>query len=292
MTSYKSVEQIVQGVASTDGAGVKLLRVLHGASMQRRLDPWLMLDYFSSDQPDDYLAGFPDHPHRGFETITIMLEGRMLHRDSRGNEGLLEAGDVQWMRAARGIVHSEMPQQTQGRLAGFQLWLNLPASHKMLEPCWRDIAAADIPRWEDSHGGYLRLIAGALPERLGELCCMSETTIGPLVQTLSKPLIVHGRIAAKRQGDCDLEIPVPRGHHALIYMIDDGLVIDEQALPAGSMAVLSNDGDGLRLAGAGSFLLVSGQPIGEPIVQMGPFVMNTREAVLQAVHDYQTGRLG
>ncbi|NDI22377.1 MAG: pirin family protein, partial [Betaproteobacteria bacterium] len=116
MTSYKSVEQIVQGVASTDGAGVKLLRVLHGASMQRRLDPWLMLDYFSSDQPDDYLAGFPDHPHRGFETITIMLEGRMLHRDSRGNEGLLEAGDVQWMRAARGIVHSEMPQQTQGRL--------------------------------------------------------------------------------------------------------------------------------------------------------------------------------
>ncbi|NCZ76367.1 MAG: pirin family protein, partial [Betaproteobacteria bacterium] len=108
MTSYKSVEQIVQGVASTDGAGVKLLRVLHGASMQRRLDPWLMLDYFSSDQPDDYLAGFPDHPHRGFETITIMLEGRMLHRDSRGNEGLLEAGDVQWMRAARGIVHSEM----------------------------------------------------------------------------------------------------------------------------------------------------------------------------------------
>ena len=286
------IEQVIQGVPSTDGAGVKLLRVLHGPQMQRRLDPWLMLDYFSSDVPDDYLAGFPDHPHRGFETITIMLEGRMLHRDSRGNEGLLQAGDVQWMSAARGIVHSEMPQQAHGRLAGFQLWLNLPASHKMQDPQWRDINASLMPRWEDGNGGFLRLIAGNLPTQLGEFSCVTAHLPGPLEQKLSDPVIIHGELSVNQQTSGSLELPVSKGHNAFIYMIKDGLMIGEQALPGSSMAVLSPQTDCLDLRGKGAFLYVSAKPIGEPIAQMGPFVMNTRQELMQAVEDYQSGRLG
>jgi redox-sensitive bicupin YhaK (pirin superfamily) len=285
------VEQLIKAMPSTDGAGVKLLRALHGPSMQRRLDPWLMLDYFSSDKPDDYLAGFPDHPHRGFETITIMLEGRMLHRDSRGNQGLLEPGDVQWMRAARGIVHSEMPQQVSGRLAGFQLWLNLPASHKMSEAQWRDIDASLIPRWEHPKGHFLRLIAGELPKQLDQFRCVDDHSIGPLEQSLSEPMILHGEFVSALQADEALEISISQDHNAFIYMIHDGLIINQQAVPGACMAVLSRQSDRLRLYGQGAFLLVSGRPINEPIAQMGPFVMNTRAELIQAVEDYQQGRL-
>ncbi|MBU6285272.1 MAG: pirin family protein [Betaproteobacteria bacterium] len=286
------VEQIIIGVPSTDGAGVKLLRVLHGPAMQRRLDPWLMLDYFSSDVPEDYLAGFPDHPHRGFETITIMLEGRMLHRDSRGNQGLLQAGDVQWMSAARGIVHSEMPQQEAGRLAGFQLWLNLPASHKMQDARWQDIKASSIPRWEDGRSGFLRLIAGHLPHQLGAFTCVSAHQQGPLEQHLSFPMIIHGELGSPQPGDGSLEIPVSKGHHAFIYMINDGLTVDHQKVAGGAMAVISPQVDRLTVGGHGAFLYASAKPIGEPIAQMGPFVMNTQEELMQALEDYQRGRLG
>jgi len=309
----RSLEQCHPGIPTSDGAGVKLLRVLHGAALQRRLDPWLMLDYFASDQPSDYLAGFPDHPHRGFETITIMLEGRMLHRDSRGNQGLLEPGDVQWMSAARGLVHSEMPQQHNGRLAGYQLWINLPARHKMDEPRWQDIPSSRIPRLEDGAGGWLRFIAGSVardclashcpnpapslsrapqaardfthPAASAEVPARME---GPLVQPLTSPVIVEGRLTP----EADLVLPLPASHNALVFALQDGLRVNAQALAAHTLGVLGNDGDHVRVSGEGRFLLAAARPLNETIAQMGPFVMNSREELMQALHDYQSGRLG
>jgi redox-sensitive bicupin YhaK (pirin superfamily) len=309
----RSLEQRHPGTPTSDGAGVKLLRALHGTAMQRRLDPWLMLDYFASDQPNDYIAGFPDHPHRGFETITIMLEGRMLHRDSRGNQGLLEPGDVQWMSAARGLVHSEMPQQDNGRLAGYQLWINLPARHKMDEPRWQDIPSSRIPRLEDGTGGWIRLIAGSIPRhcfvphRPDEAPGPSETPQaalafthatasaevtarmkGPLVQPLTSPVIVEGRLTPQ----ADLMLPLPGSHNAFIFALQEGLRVNAQALAAQTLGVLGNEGDHVRLSGEGRFLLAAARPLNEAIAQMGPFVMNTREELMQALHDYQSGRLG
>ncbi|NCV59241.1 MAG: hypothetical protein EBW47_10685, partial [Betaproteobacteria bacterium] len=179
-----------------------------------------------------------------------------------------------------------------GRLAGFQLWLNLPASHKMQDARWQDIKASSIPRWEDGRSGFLRLIAGHLPHQLGAFTCVSAHQQGPLEQHLSFPMIIHGELGSPQPGDGSLEIPVSKGHHAFIYMINDGLTVDHQKVAGGAMAVISPQVDRLTVGGHGAFLYASAKPIGEPIAQMGPFVMNTREAVLQAVHDYQTGRLG
>ena len=274
----RGVEAQVDGVQTRDGAGVRLTRVL-GASLQRRLDPFLMLDAFASDDPDDYIAGFPDHPHRGFETITYMIEGRMRHRDSAGHEGLLEAGGMQWMTAGRGVVHSEIPQQESGRMEGFQLWLNLPAAAKMSEPWYRDFSAAELPRLRSAHGVEAVVLAG----RCGDVQ-------GAISRDATAPLIVDLRLDAGAR----FEPPLPAAHNALLYVYRGELEVGGQRIAQRSMAVLDNNGDALRIDApqAARALLVAGRPLREPIAQYGPFVMNTEQQIYQAVSDFRAGRLG
>ena len=274
----RGVEARVEGVQTRDGAGVRLTRVL-GASLQRRLDPFLMLDAFASDDPDDYIAGFPDHPHRGFETITYMVAGRMLHRDSAGHEGLLEAGGMQWMTAGRGVVHSEIPQQESGRMEGFQLWLNLPAAAKMSQPWYRDFSAAELPRLRTAHGAEAVVLAGSCHGVQG---AVTRDATAPLILDLH--LDPGGRF----------ELPLPAAHNALLYVYRGEVEIGGQGVTQRTMAVLDNRGDALRIdatQGARA-LLVAGQPLSEPIAQYGPFVMNTEQQIYQAVNDYRAGRLG
>lgn len=267
--------------ATSDGAGVKLKRAL-GQTRQQRMDPFLMMDNFSSNEADDYIAGFPDHPHRGFETITYMLDGHMLHRDHMGNEGHLRAGDVQWMNAGRGVIHSEMPQQESGRMRGFQIWLNLPAALKMQPASYRDIPAAELPRMQLADGGELVLLAGTLS--LNE-----QTLTGPIQSEHTQPLIVDIRLAA---GQC-LTLPVPAGLSALVYAFEGSLMLGDTALPNENTALLG-DGDQLLLRAGdtgGRLLLLAGKALNEPIAQYGPFVMNTEQQIEQAIMDYQAGKL-
>ncbi|THF65909.1 pirin family protein [Pseudothauera nasutitermitis] len=279
VTRSRAVEQVVSGVATSDGAGVKLTRVLT-QPLQRRLDPFLMLDAFGSDRPDDYIAGFPDHPHRGFETITYMLAGRMRHRDSAGHEGLLEAGGVQWMTAGRGVIHSEIPQQQEGLMEGFQLWLNLPARDKLCAPWYRDFAAGDLPRFTTGMGVEAIVIAG---ESHGVAGAVSREATAPLY------LDVHLPAGAR------FEQPLPVFHNAFVYVYRGEARIGERTVPAGRMAILANDAgsDGVVLEAAGDTraLLIAGQPLGERIVQYGPFVMNSEQEIYQAIGDYREGRL-
>jgi quercetin 2,3-dioxygenase len=279
--SPRSVERLVAGRATQDGAGVKLTRVLT-QDLQRRLDPFLMLDAFGTDNPDDYIAGFPDHPHRGFETITYMLAGRMRHRDSAGNEGLLTSGGVQWMTAGRGVIHSELPEQDEGRMEGFQLWLNLAAQDKMVEPGYRDIPAAEIPVWRSGGASVrVRVIAGHL-----------HGVAGAVQRPHTEPIYLDVELAAGAR----IEIPLPASHHAFVYVYRGGATIDHTAVPLQRMAILSDEpasdgvvvtaqGDGARL------LLIAGKPLNEPIAQYGPFVMNTQAQILEAVEDFRAGRL-
>jgi len=289
----RSVERLVQGQPTSDGAGVKLLRVLT-ANLQRRLDPFLMLDAFGTENPGDYIAGFPDHPHRGFETVTYMLQGRLRHRDSTGNEGVLGPGAVQWMTAGRGLIHSEMPEQQDGAMEGFQLWLNLPARDKLCTPGWRDLAATDIPTWHGSGehaGASARVIAGHC-----------HGVAGAVQRPATEPLIldIHLEPGAR------LALPLPATHNALLVVYRGGPLM-VLAGPAGEgratavrrqrMAILANDpaSDGLLLQADAQpvrAMLFAGRPLGEPIAQYGPFVMNTREELMQAVEDYQAGRMG
>lgn len=267
-------------IDTSDGAGVKLRRVL-GHHPDARIDPFLMLDYFSSDNPDDYLEGFPAHPHRGFETVTYIIDGHMLHEDHLGNRGDLEAGGVQWMTAGRGIIHSEMPQMTEGLLRGFQLWINLPAKEKMKPAGYRDIPREEIPELR-MPGATLKLIAG-------ELALEGTTTIGPIHGLATAPLYVDVAL----EPGATIELPVPATHSAFLYVFEGAAQAGGKPVPAGMAGVLGN-GEQVRLeagpAGA-RLLLLAGKPLGEPIVQYGPFVMNTREEVEQAVRDYQRGRL-
>jgi redox-sensitive bicupin YhaK (pirin superfamily) len=276
----RQVERLVTGQATSDGAGVRLVRVLTGP-LQRRLDPFLMLDAFGSDDPDDYIAGFPDHPHRGFETVTYMLTGRMLHRDSAGNEGLLESGDVQWMTAGRGVIHSEIPQQADGVMEGFQLWLNLPAREKMRTPWYRDIKAAELPVVDTAEGAHLVVIAGS-----------AQGVTGAVTREASAPLYLDVHLRAGGR----LAQPLPAAHNAFAYVYRGEARIGGQAIPSQRMAILENstDADGVVIeAGQPTrLLLIAGRPLGEPIVQHGPFVMNSREEIYQAFLDYQAGRLG
>jgi len=276
----REVERLVTGNAVSDGAGVKLLRVLT-PDLQRRLDPFLMLDEFRSDNPDDYLAGFPDHPHRGFETVTYMLAGRMRHRDNAGHEGLLAAGGVQWMTAGRGIIHSELPEQEQGLMHGFQLWINLPAREKMTEPGYRDISAEAIPSTTTAEGVTIRIIAGSVAGIGG---AVRREATEPLYLDLEMP------------AGSAYEAPIPGGHNAFLYVYEGEVGVGTRGEPvrARQFAVLTNraDADGVRLTasrGARS-LLVAGRPLNEPIVQWGPFVMNTRDEVEQAMHDFRSGK--
>lgn len=276
----RGIEALVAGTPTSDGAGVKLSRVLTN-QWQRRLDPFLMLDHFGSDKPDDYIAGFPDHPHRGFETVTIMLQGRMRHRDSGGHEGLITDGGVQWMTAASGLVHSETPEQSEGRMDGFQLWLNLHSSDKMGPIGYRDIEDTDIPRWH-GEGAVVRVIAGHC-----------QGVAGAMQRPKTEPVVLDITL----QPHVRFEQALPSTMNAFLYLHTGSVVVQGKEARARNMAVLGNpaDSDGVALsAGAqgARLLLIAGQPLKEPIAQYGPFVMNTREELMQAVEDYQAGRLG
>ena len=275
----RGVERLVTGMATSDGAGVRLTRVLT-QELQQRLDPFLMLDAFGSDHPDDYIAGFPDHPHRGFETITYMLAGRMLHRDSAGNEGLLESGGVQWMTAGRGVIHSEIPQQEEGRMAGFQLWLNLPASDKMSAPWYRDFKAEELPRLHTAEGAEVTVIAGE-----------SHGVTGAVTRAATQPLYLDIHLPAR----AGFAQALPTGHNAFVHVYEGSVQIGDTMVPAQRMAILDNaaGADGVRLQAAENarLLLIAGRPLGEPIVQYGPFVMNSQEQVYQALRDFRDGKL-
>jgi len=283
----RALEGVVVGRPTRDGAGVRLTRVLTG-ELQQRLDPFLMLDQFDSDDPKDYGAGFPDHPHRGFETVTYMIAGRMRHRDSTGGEGLLQNGGVQWMTAGRGVIHSEMPEQEEGRMEGFQLWLNLPSQQKMCTPGYRDIQSEQIPEFTSPEGVRVRVIAGHSHGVAGAMDRpASEWPTDPLY------LDLHFESTAR------FAQSLPATHNAFVYVYRGQLQVtnaDGQGQTVGlqRMGVLHTGGDGVVLQGeAGTrALLIAGQPLGEPIAQYGPFVMNTREELMQAVHDFQSGRLG
>jgi quercetin 2,3-dioxygenase len=279
----RQVERLVRGQPTSDGDGVKLTRVLT-QPLQTRLDPFLMLDAFGSDAASDYVGGFPSHPHRGFETVTIMLEGRMRHRDSVGNVGLLEPGSVQWMTAGRGIIHSEMPEQQEGRMAGFQLWVNLAAKDKMTAPAYRDVPPAEVPVVTRGDGVRVRVIAG---EALGVVGAVTRPTTEPIVLDLVLP------------AGCAFDALLPPGHNAFAYVYGGGTVtIGEGAsarVESERMAILANDAgaEGVRLVAEtdARVLLVAGAPLGEPIAQYGPFVMNSSAELQQAVADFQHGRL-
>jgi quercetin 2,3-dioxygenase len=275
----RSIERQVAGRPTSDGAGVKLTRVLT-QPLQRRLDPFLMLDAFGSDNPDDYIAGFPDHPHRGFETVTYMIAGRMRHRDSAGHEGLLENGGVQWMTAGRGVIHSEIPQQEAGVMEGFQLWLNLPASDKMSAPWYRDFSAADLPRFETEVGVGVTVIAGE-----------SHGVNGAVTREATAPLYLDLHLPAGSR----FEQQIPAGHNAFVYVYRGEVRIGGETLPAQRMGVLANetgaDGVAIEAAGEAKVLLIAGRPLNEPIAQYGPFVMNTDQEIYQALNDFRDGRL-
>jgi redox-sensitive bicupin YhaK (pirin superfamily) len=274
----RTVERLVAGQATSDGAGVKLTRVLT-QPLQRRLDPFLMLDAFGTDNPDDYIAGFPDHPHRGFETVTYMIAGRMRHRDSAGHEGLLSNGGVQWMTAGRGVIHSELPEQEEGRMEGFQLWLNLPGKDKMRAPWYRDIASEEIPE-ASLPGVKARVIAGE-----------SHGVQGAVQRDDTEPLYLDLHL----EPGARFEQPLPAGHNAFVYVYRGALKIGETAVPLQRMAILANtpgsDGIALQAGDAPTrALLIAGKPLNEPIAQYGPFVMNTNEQIFQAVEDFRAGR--
>ena len=275
----RTVERLVVGQHTRDGAGVKLTRVLTN-DLQPRLDPFLMLDAFGTDNPGDYIGGFPDHPHRGFETVTYMIAGRMRHRDSAGHEGLLTNGGVQWMTAGRGVIHSEMPEQEDGRMEGFQLWLNLGAGDKMRPAWYRDIPSAEIPELR-LPGATVRVIAGE-----------SHGVPGAMRRERTEPLYLDVHL----DPDARFEQPLPPAHNAFVYVYRGALAVGDRRVEVQRMAVLANtagsDGVVLRALEAPTrALLIAGAPLREPIAQYGPFVMNTREQLMQAVHDYQSGRL-
>lgn len=275
----RGIERIVEGIATSDGAGVQLTRVLTG-KLQRRLDPFLMLDAFGSDNPDDYIAGFPDHPHRGFETITYMLAGRMRHRDSAGHEGLLENGGMQWMTAGRGVIHSEIPEQEEGVMEGFQLWLNLPARNKLVTPWYRDFASAEIPEYSTDNGVTVRVLAGA-----------SNGVAGAVTRADTEPLYLDIHLPA----GATFSTALPATHNAFVYVYRGSASIAGTQVDAQRMGILDNaaDADGVTIeaAQAARLILVAGKPLHEPIVQYGPFVMNTQEEIHQALNDFRNGQL-
>ncbi len=277
MTAERSVVRTVTAMPTSDGAGVNLKRSI-GAPLLDHLDPFLLLDNIESDDAADYIAGFPDHPHRGFETVTYMVEGRMRHRDSTGAEGLLESGGAQWMTAGRGVIHSEIPEQQEGRLHGFQLWVNLPSARKMIPARHQNIPPRDIPELDLDGRGTARVVAGEV-----------QGVRGPISGIDSDPLFLD--IALREGGEVDL--PVPAGHTAFVYVFRGVLAVAGEAIEADMLAILS-DGETLHLSapsGGGRALVVAGRPIGEPIARYGPFVMNTNQEIQQAVRDYQSGRL-
>lgn len=277
--TQRKLQQIVTGQATTDGAGVELVRVI-GQPALMDLDPFLLLDTFRSDDPDDYIAGFPPHPHRGFETVTYLLNGRMRHKDNAGNEGVIEPGGIQWMTAGKGIVHSEMPEQENGMLEGFQLWINLPAKSKMTLPAYQEHGQDQIP--VESRGEtQIRVVSGKT----------SQDTIGPISQPLTEPLYLDVSLPANTRFSESL----PDTHNAFVYVINGEINIDDEQGKAVSvgrdqLAVLTH-GDSVELLSQADtrFLLVAGKPLNEPVARGGPFVMNTDSEIQQAFRDYRSG---
>ncbi|MEZ5604924.1 MAG: pirin family protein [Burkholderiaceae bacterium] len=275
-TTSRAVERLVRGVATSDGAGVRLTRVLT-QDLQRRLDPFLMLDAFRNENPDDYIGGFPDHPHRGFETVTYMIAGRMRHRDSAGNEGLLGPGGAQWMTAGSGLIHSELPEQEAGLMEGFQLWLNLPAARKMVAPSYRDIPPAAIPEFEATGGVRVRVIAGE-----------SHGVAGAVSRPDTEPLVLDVHLPAGTR----FVQPLPAGHNAFTYTYRGSARVSGTEVPDRHMAILANDGrESVEIEAIGDtrVLIVAGRPLNEPIAQYGPFVMNTADQIRQTLDDYRRG---
>ena len=279
MKSIREVKQIIEGIRASDGDGVQLTRIIGSVELES-LDPFLLLDAFGSDKPQDYIGGFPSHPHRGFETVTYMLAGKMRHKDSAGNEGVIEAGGVQWMTAGKGIIHSEMPEQDEGLLAGFQLWVNLPANQKMSEPKYQERPKDEINQEQRGNGTNVTVIAGTT--KMG--------TEGIIENELIDPTYWDVELLAESKFDDLVNIE----HNAFIYLIDGSIEIGElrKLINKGQLAVLSEGTDVFIKATKDSrFLLIAGKPINEPVVRAGPFVMNTREEIQQAFNDYNAGRL-
>jgi quercetin 2,3-dioxygenase len=274
MNHPRQVGKLIQSQVTSDGAGVKLRRSI-GTQEFSELDPFLLLDAFGTDNPDDYIAGFPEHPHRGFETVTYMIAGQMRHKDNTGAEGVLGPGGVQWMTAGRGIVHSEMPEQKGGELHGFQLWVNLPASDKMCAPRYQNIEPADVPEIMTDRGARLRIIAGT-----------AAGTDGPVTHISVDPLYLDVALAP---GAAHTQAIEP-GHTCFAYVFEGSAKIGDKAIELHTLAVLT-DGDSVELSsdGGGRLILGAGRPINEPVVRYGPFVMNTRDEIHQAIQDYQTG---
>jgi redox-sensitive bicupin YhaK (pirin superfamily) len=273
----RPVTKVVRGQRSSDGAGVRLTRVIGGRALPD-LDPFLLFDEFGSEEASDYIGGFPDHPHRGFETVTYMLAGRMRHGDNKGNTGLLGPGSVQWMTAGRGIVHSEMPEQEEGLMHGFQLWVNLPAKDKMTAPRYQDIAPEKIPEVDAGNGVRVRVIAG----RFGEVQA-------PVSGVATDPLYLDVALPAGTKFD----VPLPAEHNAFAYVFEGAAKIAGEKVARGELAVLgrgerfeveADAADGARL------VLIAGRPLNEPVAKYGPFVMNTADEIRQAMYDYQSGK--
>jgi redox-sensitive bicupin YhaK (pirin superfamily) len=277
--SIRAVIQTLRGMPASDGAGVKLTRVI-GQPKLPDLDPFLLLDEFGTDKAEDYIAGFPEHPHRGFETVTYMLDGRMRHKDNHGHEGVLEPGSVQWMTAGRGIVHSEMPEQREGRMRGFQLWMNLPARDKMTPPNYQEFGADRMPV-VDRPGVNVKVIAGEL-----------DGAVGPVKQPATDPTYMDIRLDA----GVDFALPLPAGHSAFIYVYEGSVSVGasrEAATINGQELAVLGEGTEVRLQGRAPrsrAILVAGRPLREPVARHGPFVMNTREEIMQAFADYQSGK--
>ena len=283
--TQRTVQRVIASLPTSDGAGVKLRRSI-GQSQALRVDPFLMLDHFSTEDANDYIAGFPSHPHRGFETVTYILDGHMQHRDHLGNVGELKSGGVQWMTAGRGVIHSEMPQQDNGRMRGFQLWVNLPAREKMKPAAYRDIPADRMPTTALAGGGRAKVIAGSIEVN-------DRTITGPIAGITTEPMLVDVELTPREQ----VSLPVTRGHNAFVYVFEGEMEVRAEGgarvLTTHQAGVLS-DGDSVELtggAGGGRAILVAGKPLNEPVVQYGPFVMNTREEIEQAMCDYQSGTL-
>jgi redox-sensitive bicupin YhaK (pirin superfamily) len=277
----RRVTSVVEAREASEGAGVRIRRTI-GTRELDSLDPFLLLDEFKSDRPDDYMAGFPDHPHRGFETVTYMLAGSMLHQDHKGNRGNLVAGSVQWMTAGRGIIHSEMPQQKDGLMWGFQLWVNLPAKDKLCPPRYQDIPPERIPEVSRPDGRRIRVIAGEVDGVPG---AVQGIATRPLYLDVSLPAAVR------------FVQPLPAGHSAFVYVFEgEGAVGGDEGAPGtvlrpGQLAVLG-DGDGVAVSASDTgarFLLLAAQPLREPVARYGPFVMNTRTEIEQALRDLDSG---
>lgn len=282
----RTLEHIIESVHASDGAGVKLRRSL-GGPRGLRVDPFLMLDEFSSENPGDYIAGFPAHPHRGFETVTYLLDGHMLHEDHLGHRGDLKTGGVQWMTAGRGIVHSEMPQQEDGRMRGFQLWINLPAKEKMKPASYRDLQADEIPVVALPNGGSVKVIAGTVEVD-------GAVTAGPIKGVTTDPTYIDVTLPA----GAHFSYPVNEEYSAFIYpyegRVDVGPSGSARTLNSHSAGVLTSGGDRIEVTAGpegARFLVLAGRPLREPVVQYGPFVMNTRQEIEQAVRDFQSGAL-